>query len=66
MVSAANGADLRKRVRAFNASYSNPTNFDATSVRIDQMVRNKLILFGRYNQSHLLKVRCAALAGLLR
>jgi len=46
-----NGTDLGNGLAQFNASYSNPTNFDATSVRIDQMVGSKLTLFGRYNQS---------------
>ena len=46
-----NGPDLGNGFAQFNASYSNPTNFDATSIRIDRMVGNNLTLFGRYNQS---------------
>jgi hypothetical protein len=46
-----NGADLGNGLAQFNASYSNPTNLDAGSIRIDQMVGSKLTLFGRYNQS---------------
>jgi len=33
----------------FNASYSNPSTLNAVSLRIDQKVNNRLILFGRYN-----------------
>jgi hypothetical protein len=36
---------------AFNASYSNPASLDAYSLRIDQKLGGKLMLFGRYNYS---------------
>jgi hypothetical protein len=35
----------------FNASFSNPSDLDATSIRIDHAVNNKLTFFGRYNYS---------------
>ena len=35
----------------FNASYSNPLNLDATSVRIDHTANSRLAFFGRYNYS---------------
>lgn len=35
----------------FNASYSNPLNLDATSVRIDHSASNRLAFFGRFNYS---------------
>jgi hypothetical protein len=35
----------------FSASYSNPTSLDATSIRIDQKVGDKLTIFGRYNHA---------------
>jgi hypothetical protein len=35
----------------FNASYSNPANLDAYSIRIDHKLSEKLSLFGRYNYS---------------
>lgn len=35
----------------FAAGFSNPSSFDATSIRVDHHVNRKLILFGRYNNS---------------
>ncbi len=35
----------------FAAGFSNPSSFDATSLRIDHHVNEKLILFARYNNS---------------
>jgi hypothetical protein len=35
----------------FNASYSNPLDLDATSIRIDQTATSRLSFFGRYNYS---------------
>ncbi|HEU4834504.1 MAG TPA: carboxypeptidase regulatory-like domain-containing protein [Pyrinomonadaceae bacterium] len=35
----------------FNASYSNPLNLDATSIRVDHTASNRLAFFGRYNYS---------------
>jgi Carboxypeptidase regulatory-like domain/TonB dependent receptor len=34
---------------AFNASYSNRSTLDATSLRVDHKLNDKLIVFGRYN-----------------
>src|SRR5205823_636736 len=33
-----------------SASYSNPSNLNATSIRIDHTINRKMTLFGRYNQ----------------
>ncbi len=35
----------------FNASFSNPLDLDATSVRVDHTTNHRLALFGRYNYS---------------
>ena len=35
----------------FNASYSNPLDLDATSIRIDHTANSRLAFFGRYNYS---------------
>ncbi len=35
----------------FVGSYSSPSSFDATSVRLDHIVNSKLTLFGRYSQT---------------
>jgi hypothetical protein len=45
----ANG--LPNGLAPFNSSFSNPSRLDATSVRIDHTVNNKLVLFGRANYS---------------
>ena len=47
----ANGRALAPGVAQFNASFSNPSSLDATSIRIDHSLRSKLNLFGRYNYS---------------
>jgi len=44
-----NGADTTNGLALFSASYSNPTSLDATSIRIDEKVGDKLTIFGRYN-----------------
>lgn len=44
-----NGPELANGLALFSASYSNPSSLDATSIRIDHTVSNKLSLFGRYN-----------------
>ncbi len=46
-----NGSEVGNGLAQFNANYSNPSNLDAGSVRIDQMLGSKVTLFGRYNQS---------------
>jgi len=38
-------------VAQFDQSYSNPATLDAYSLRIDQRLNGKLMLFGRYNYS---------------
>lgn len=45
----ANG--LPNGLAAFNASYSNPSSLDATSIRVDHAINDKLVLFGRANYS---------------
>lgn len=44
-----NGRDLGGGREEFSASYSDPSRLDATSLRVDQMVRSSLTLFGRFN-----------------
>jgi hypothetical protein len=46
-----NGRVFTDGTAEFNASYSNPSNLNATSVRIDHILSEKLALFGRYNYS---------------
>ena len=47
----ANGAELGGGLAQFNASYSNPSSLDASSIRLDQVVNSKINLFGRYDYS---------------
>jgi len=47
----ANGVNLSSGLAQFNASYSNPSTLDASSIRLDQVVNSKTSLFGRYNYS---------------
>ncbi len=47
----ANGASLGGGLALFNASFSNPSTLDATSIRLDHIVTSKVSLFGRYNYS---------------
>jgi hypothetical protein len=47
----ANGPQAGPGVAQFNASYSNPSSLDAYSIRVDQVISQKLNLFGRYNSS---------------
>jgi hypothetical protein len=44
-----NGANLGNDMAQLNASYSNPSSLDAYSLRIDHLINNKMVLFGRYN-----------------
>ncbi len=44
-----NGPALNNGNAQFAASYSNPATLNATSIRIDHTVSNKLSLFGRFN-----------------
>ena len=46
---AANG--LPNGLAVFNASFSNPSNLDATSVRVDHAANSRVTFFGRYNYS---------------
>ncbi len=46
-----NGAALGAGLAQFNASYSNPSTLDATSIRVDHIVSPTLNVFGRYNYS---------------
>lgn len=46
-----NGPNTTLGMALFNASYSNPTNLDATSFRIDHNFSSKLNAFVRYNHS---------------
>jgi hypothetical protein len=45
------GAPDVNGVSAFSASYSEPSTLNATSLRIDHRLSDKLLLFGRYNYS---------------
>jgi outer membrane receptor protein involved in Fe transport len=44
-----NGGDLGDGLAEFSASYSDRSNLDATSIRVDHLVRDDLTVFGRYN-----------------
>ena len=46
-----NGPDLGSDLAQYNASYSDPASLNAYSIRIDQVVNNRINLFGRYNYS---------------
>jgi outer membrane receptor protein involved in Fe transport len=43
--------DLVDGIGQFNATFSNESNLDAYSLRLDHRVSDKISLFGRYNQS---------------
>ncbi len=47
----ANGPELGRGLAQFNASYSNPSSLDATSIRVDHVISPNLNLFVRYNYS---------------
>ena len=44
-----NGPNLGEGLAEFDASYSNPSTLNATSVRIDHAFNSNITLFGRYN-----------------
>ncbi|MCI0626514.1 MAG: TonB-dependent receptor [Acidobacteria bacterium] len=44
-----NGIDFGNGQAEFNATFSNPSNLSATSVRVDHRLNSKLNFFGRYN-----------------
>ena len=46
-----NGQNLSNNFSEFNASYSDPSTLDATSLRIDHVLNSKLTFFARYNYS---------------
>jgi hypothetical protein len=46
-----NGPVFANGFAEFNASYSDPLNLNATSIRIDHTFNNKLTIFGRYNHA---------------
>jgi hypothetical protein len=46
-----NGPEVGSGLAQFNAGYSNPSSLDATSLRLDHVVKSKLTLFGRYDYS---------------
>src|SRR5207245_1639336 len=45
------GKDLGNGLAELNAGYSNPSNLDATSVRVDHSLNSKLVAFARYNKA---------------
>src|SRR5215472_4266288 len=46
-----NGPNLASGFAQLSASYSNPANLDAGSVRVDHDINGKLRVFGRYNRA---------------
>src|SRR5882724_97633 len=46
-----NGGDLGNGFAEFAASFANPSNVDAISIRVDHIMNKKLTLFGRYNHA---------------
>lgn len=46
-----NGQELTGGRAEFSASWSDPSNLDATSIRIDFRASNRLTVFGRYNHA---------------
>jgi hypothetical protein len=47
----ANGRDFGDGFAEFAASYADPSTLDATGIRLDQVVNDKMTLFGRYNHA---------------
>lgn len=47
----ANGGSLGGGLAQFNASFSNPSSLDASSIRLDHALNSRMNLFGRYNYS---------------
>jgi len=46
-----NGRDLGNGLAEFSATYSDPSNLNATSVRIDHSLNSRVTVFGRYNNA---------------
>ena len=59
------GAPRTNNFAEFAVGFSNPLSFDATSVRVDHHVNDKLILFGRYNHSPSESIQRGVLSGSL-
>jgi hypothetical protein len=47
-----NGPDLGNGFAQFTASYSDPSALNAASLRLDQIVNQKITLFGRFNYAY--------------
>jgi hypothetical protein len=59
-----NGQDFGNGLAEFDASFSNPSTVNATSIRMDHSVRRKLSLFGRYDYAPSYFFTRGALTGL--
>jgi len=46
-----NGRDLGNGVAEFAASYADPSQFDATALRIDHTIGSRVTIFGRYSRT---------------
>ena len=46
-----NAPETHDGLAGFSASYSDPSSFDAASVRLDTVVNRKMVLFGRYDHA---------------
>ena len=44
-----NGSNLADNLSQFNASFSNPSTLNATSLRVDHFINSNFTVFGRYN-----------------
>ncbi len=44
-----NGTDFGNGTAQFNATYSNPSTLNATSLRVDHAINSRISLWGRYN-----------------
>ena len=47
-----NGPETHNGLAEFSASYSDPSSMKAVSLRLDQVVSSKMVLFGRYNRAN--------------
>ncbi|HEU0252143.1 MAG TPA: hypothetical protein VFR12_03860, partial [Pyrinomonadaceae bacterium] len=45
------GPARANRFAEFAAAYSDPSSLDSTSIRVDHVINDRLLLFGRYNHS---------------
>ena len=46
-----NGPETHNGLAEFAASYSDPSSMNAVSLRLDQVIRSQIVLFGRYNHA---------------